>query len=185
MIMTVNEFRRFCPSEESDDMLKARIQAIEDLVRAYTNNNFMVRTLRTVASATADHSLLVKDNGSTVPFKSGDTLQITGSDLQQDMLVTVECVHDGTIFVSEDLQEEESIVITKVVYPPAVKMGAVNLLKWDLERREKVGVQSETISRHSVTYFNMDAGNSTMGFPSSMLGFLKPFKKARFGGGIR
>lgn len=69
-------------------------------------------------------------------------------------------------------------------YPMDVKMGVVNLLKWELEHREKVGVASETISRHSVTYFNMDGGNSVMGFPSSLLGFLKPYKRARFGRGI-
>ena len=65
-------------------------------------------------------------------------------------------------------------------YPMDVKMGAINMLNWDLENREKVGIQSETISRHSVTYFNMDGDNSTMGYPKSLLGFLKPYMKARF-----
>ena len=65
-------------------------------------------------------------------------------------------------------------------YPADVKMGVVNMLKWDLENRDKVGVQSETLSRHSVTYFNMDGDNSLMGYPKSLLGFLKPYKKARF-----
>ena len=65
-------------------------------------------------------------------------------------------------------------------YPPDVKMGVVYMLKWDLENRDKVGVQSETLSRHSVTYFNMDGDNSTMGYPKSLLGFLKPYMKARF-----
>lgn len=65
-------------------------------------------------------------------------------------------------------------------YPADVKMGVVNMLKWDLENRDKVGVQSETLSRHSVTYFNMDGDNSSMGYPKSLLGFLKPYKRARF-----
>lgn len=65
-------------------------------------------------------------------------------------------------------------------YPADVKMGVVNMLKWDLENREKVGIQSETISRHSVTYFNLDGDNSTMGYPKSLLGFLKPYHRARF-----
>ena len=69
-------------------------------------------------------------------------------------------------------------------YPADVKMGVVNMVKWELANREKVGVASETISRHSVTYFNMDAVNSSMGFPSSFLGFLKPYKRARFGKGL-
>ena len=44
----------------------------------------------------------------------------------------------------------------------------------------KIGVQSETLSRHSVTYFNMDGDNSRMGDPISLLGFLKPYMKCRF-----
>lgn len=65
-------------------------------------------------------------------------------------------------------------------YPPDVKMGVINMLKWDIENRDKVGIQSETISRHSVSYFNMDGDNSVMGYPKSLLGFLKPYKCARF-----
>lgn len=70
-------------------------------------------------------------------------------------------------------------------YPADVKMGVVNLMKWELNNRDKVGVASETISRHSVTYFNMDGDNSLMGYPKSLLGFLKPYKRARFGQGVR
>lgn len=65
-------------------------------------------------------------------------------------------------------------------YPPDVKMGVVNMLQWDIDNRGKVGIQSETISRHSVTYFNMDGENSLMGYPKSLLGFLKPYMRARF-----
>ena len=65
-------------------------------------------------------------------------------------------------------------------YPMDIKMGVLDMLKWDLENRKKVGIQSETISRHSVTYFNMDGDNSTIGYPKALVGFLKPYKKARF-----
>ena len=65
-------------------------------------------------------------------------------------------------------------------YPMDVKMGVVNMLKWDLEQREKVGIQSETISRYSVTYFDQSANNTLMGYPVSFLGFLKPYMRARF-----
>lgn len=69
-------------------------------------------------------------------------------------------------------------------YPADVKMGVVELVKWKLNNGDKVGVASETISRHSVTYFNMDGDNSLMGYPRSLLGFLKPYKRARFGQGV-
>ena len=79
-----------------------------------------------------------------------------------------------------ELMDEEHCMVTKVVYPMDVKMGAVNMLKWDLENRDKVGIQSETISRHAVTYFNLDGDNSTIGYPKFLIDFLKPYKKARF-----
>lgn len=69
-------------------------------------------------------------------------------------------------------------------YPMDIKMGVANLMKWEADNRDKVGVATETISRHSVTYFNMDGDNSIMGYPKALMGFLKPYKRARFGGGV-
>lgn len=71
-----------------------------------------------------------------------------------------------------------------VVYPADVKMGVVNLMKWELNNREKVGIESETLSRRSVTYYKMDKDNTEMSYPASMLGFLQPYMKARFGQGL-
>ncbi|MBO7252708.1 MAG: phage gp6-like head-tail connector protein [Oscillospiraceae bacterium] len=70
-------------------------------------------------------------------------------------------------------------------YPMDVKMGAIQMLIWDLDNRGKVGVQSETISRHSVTYYNLDGNTSSMGYPVALLGFLKPYMRARFGQGLK
>ena len=183
MILTVEEFRRYVQTDEDDQVLEAKLQALELLIRAYTNNNFQVRAFRAVAVASAaSTSLLFK---STVPFAVGDTLQITESELMPDSLVTVMAVNGDSVEVAEDLFDESGVVVTKVKYPMDVKMGVVNLMKWELDNRDKVGVASETISRHSVTYFNMDGDNSLMGYPKSLLGFLRPYMKARFGRGIR
>lgn len=182
MIMTIAELRRFVETDEVDQVLEAKLQALELLIRAYTNNNFQVRAFRAVAVAMPEHDLLC--NGA-VPFRVGDTLQITDSDLMPDCLVTVASVNGSTVTVNEGLYEDSGIVITKVQYPADVKIGVANLLKWELTNRDKVGVASETISRHSVTYFNMDGDNSTMGYPKALMGFLKPYMKARFGRGIR
>lgn len=181
MIMTVPELRQYVEADVEDRALEAMLQALELAIRAYTNNNFQVRAFRSVAIANDDSTLLCKG---AVPFKSGDTLQITESDLMPGSLVTVAFVDDNVITVNEPLYEESGVVITKVKYPQDVKMGAVNLIKWELTNREKVGVASETISRHSVTYFDMGKENTSMGFPVSLLGFLKPYRKARFGRGI-
>lgn len=181
MIMTVAELRQFVTTDEEDQVLEARLQALELAVRAYTNNNFQVRAFRDVAVSQADHELLFKGK---VPFVVGDTLQITESEFMPNALVTVEAVSEDTITVKEDLYDESGVVVTKVKYPHDVKMGVAYLIKWELNNREKVGISSETISRHSVTYFDLSDGNSSMGYPKLLMGFLKPYKKARFGRGI-
>ena len=182
MIMTVAELRQFVTTDETDQVLEAKLQALELLIRAYTNNNFQARAFRAVAVAMSDNTLLC---GSTIPFKVGDTLQISESELQPNVLVSVAAVSGSTVTVNEELFDEGGVVVTKVVYPADVKLGVANMLKWQFNNGDKVGVQSETISRHSVTYFNLDGDNSIMGFPKSLLGFLKPYMKARFGQGLR
>jgi len=180
--MTVAELRQYITTDETDQVLEAKLQALEVLIREYTNNNFQVRAFRGVAVAMSSGNQLLMDSNN--PFKAGDTLQITDSDFNEG-LVNIRTSSNGVITVKEELYDESGVIITKVVYPMDVKMGAVNMLKWELNNRDKVGVSSETISRHSVTYFDMSKDNSIMGFPSSLLGFLKPYMKARFGRGIR
>lgn len=119
MILTVEELRRHIETDESDDVLTMRLEAMEQMVQGYTHNNFR------------------------------------------------KYMADGVI-----------------AYPADVKLGVVNLLKWETNNRDKVGVASESISRHSVTYFDMTGDNSTMGYPKALMGFLKPYMKARFGQGL-
>ena len=119
MILTVEEFRRLYQTEETDEAIQFKLDAIEQMILNYTHNDFRKYMV------------------------------------------------DGV-----------------VQYPADVKRGAINLLLWDLDHRDKVGIQSESLSRHSVTYFNLDGTNSEAGYPRAMLGFLKPYKRARFGQGL-
>lgn len=180
--MTVAELRQYITTDDADQVLEAKLQALELLIRAYTNNNFQKRAFRAVAVAVSDGNGLITTASN--PFKPGDTLQITESEANEG-LVTIKAVTNDAITVKENLIDESGIVVTKVVYPADVRMGCVNLMKWEMNNRDKVGIASETISRHSVTYFNMDGDNSLMGYPKSLLGFLKPYMKARFGQGLR
>lgn len=182
MIMTVAELRQFVTTDETDRALEARLLALEMSIRAYTNNAFQNRGFRCVADIRGG----VFMSESLIPFDVGDTVMISQSDLQSDWLCTVKEVTDDTTFtVNEAVADDDCVLVTKVVYPADIKLGVANMLKWQLENGDKVGVASETISRHSVTYFNMDGDNSTLGFPKSLTGFLRPYMKARFGQGVR
>lgn len=180
MILTVEEARRFIQTDESDNLLTIRLKAIETAIRAFTNNNFMERECRRLADIHGGMFLVE----ALTPFEVGDTVQVSVSD-HNDGLYTVETVGDATFTVKEPVRDEMDVLVTRVVYPDDVKMGVINLLKWELQNREKAGVSSETVSRHSVTYFDQSAGNTAMGYPVSMLGFLQPYMKARFGQGLR
>lgn len=173
MIISVEDLKKYIQTTDSDEVIEMKLQALELMIREYTNNNFQKRAYRRTADIVG--GLFVCE--ALVPFKVGDTVQISQSDFN-DGIYTIEEVDDATFTVKEDVMDENDVLVTLVHYPTDVKLGVVNLFKWDMEK--KVGVQSETISRHSVSYFNMDGDNSKMGYPKSLLGFLKPYMKARF-----
>lgn len=174
MIISVEELKKRITIDKDDSELEDMLAGIENAIRKYTNNNFQHRGIRTVG--TIEDGKLYLD---AAVFKAGDTIEISESYYNAGLYVVPKDTEGDVIMLPGALNETD-VLVTKVVYPPDVKMGAVNMLKWDLENRPKVGVQSETISRHSVTYYNMDGDNSVMGYPKSLLGFLKPYRKARF-----
>ena len=163
------EFRGMDESE-----LQNMLDGVEVLIRKYTNNNFQNRNIRFLASS--DEKIL---NGVHPFLKVGDTVQISESGVN-DGLYLVTAVDAETTTVNKDLFPVDQNLVTKVEYPVDVRMGVINLMKWEVTNRDKVGIKSESLSRHSVTYFDLDVNNQVMGYPVSMLGFLELYKKARF-----
>ena len=174
MIISVEQVKKYVKSNETDEVLEAKLQALELLIRKYTNNNFQNRNIRFTS-----HSLNGELQLSTPLLKVGDSIEISQS-MFNDGLYTIKEINGSAIKLDNSLFDENNMLITKVIYPFDVQMGVVNMLKWDLNNRDKVGIASESISRHSVTYFNMDGDNSSIGYPKSLVGFLKPYMKARF-----
>ena len=181
MIITVTEARQYISTDEGDQALEARLQALELLIRGYTNNNFQVRGTGVVADIRARTLMSEAD----MPYEVGDTLQVSGSDKNDGLYTVAEVTDETTGLLNEKARDEIEVYVTKVEYPADVKMGVVELLKYDLEGRDRVGIQSETISRHSVTYQAQDASNTVHGYPMQLMGFLKRHMKARFGQGLR
>lgn len=173
MIISVQELKamsKFANFSEID--LERELLAIEQSIRSYTNNNFQDRAKR-IECASQD-GVLQK----TSPyFRVGDTLEVSKSNNAGLYVITA---LDGKITLNSALYDEPYNLVTKVVYPADVIAGALDLLDWKLNKSDKVGVQSETISRHSVTYVNYDGSNTINGYPSNLFGFLKAYKKARF-----
>lgn len=177
MIISVEEAKSLVElSGWSYEKISRKLKAIEQTIRTYTNNNFQKREIR-VSACIRDSAFMSE---SLIPFEAGDTVQVSESRLNEG-LFTVAAVPDDLVFKTvEAVKDEDGILVTKVEYPADVVECALNLLEWDVKYRQKVGIQSETLSRHSVTYFAQDASNQVMGYPVSLLGCLKAYKKARF-----
>ena len=174
MIISIEELKTHSEfTNKSNEELTIMQDSIEELIRKYTNNNFQNRNIRFVGSS--KNGILEQ---SITYLKVGDTIQISNSTYNNGLYVINSI--DNTITLDKTLYDDSEFLVTKIEYPPSIKMGVINILKWEISNRKKVGIQSESLSRHSVTYFNQDGNNQVLGYPASLLGFLKPYMKARF-----
>lgn len=179
MLMTVEELRRYMETDEDDQVLEARLQALESLIRGYTHHDFAVRHTARLADIVG--GTFMPDE--SLDIEPGDTVRVSGE--RNEGLYTVVEASEGAFTVAGKTYDELDAFVVKVAYPMDVKLGAVGLLKWDLTGRDKAGVQSESISRHSVTYADQTAENTAAGYPSALMGFLQPYMCARFGRGVK
>lgn len=168
-LLSMDEFKKM-----NKDILVSKLQAVESLIRSYTNNNFQNRTMR-IETASQDGMLM----GSSPYFKVGDTVQISQSQVN-DGLYGIAEIKSNAIVLDHDLYDHPYNMATKIIYPPDVQKGVIDLMIWEKGNRHKVGIKSETLSRHTVTYYDQDSSNQVMGYPVSLLGFLKPYIKPRF-----
>lgn len=176
MIISVEKAKSLItfPKSWTDEKIRMKLKAVEQTIRAYTNNNFQDRDYRRTADIVG--GLFIVE--ALTPFDPDDTVQISESALNKG-LFTVASVDDSTFTVEEPVKDERDVLVTKVVYPDDVVACCVDLMEWEVNNRGKVGIKSETLSRHSVTYFDQDASNQVMGYPVALLGCLKAYRKCR------
>lgn len=174
MIISVEEAKEQVDLKKwNDEKIERKLKAIEQTIRSYTNNNFQNRLIRSGCAVIAQ-----KIYGKVPGLKVGDTIQISESRFNNGLHVVAK-IEENLITVDNELIDESHILVTKIEYPADVTDCALNLIEWEVNNRGKVGIKSETLSRHSVTYFDQDANNQVMGYPASLLGCLKPYRKAR------
>ena len=159
---------------QNEKVIAAKLNAVELSIRSYTNNNFQNRYVRFHAQTLRNRLL-----GTSHFLKKGDTVQLSQSQVKDGLYVITE-IGDDFIRVDGDLYKYPDNLVTKIEYPADIKAGVLDLLKWEVKNRQKVGIKSETLSRHSVSYYDQDKNNQVMGYPVALLGFLKPYIKARF-----
>lgn len=174
MIISVEkakEFIRF-PESWTDEKIKMKLLAVEQTIRAYTNNNFQDRDCRRAADIVG--GLFMVD--ALTPFDVGDTVQISETAMNKG-LFTVATADDSTFTVEEAVKDEADVLVTKIAYPADVIDCCVNLMEWEVNNRGKVGIKSETLSRHSVTY--EDSAALFRGYPKGILSAVSHYRKVR------
>lgn len=172
MIITVTDLKKQIDcGNATDEQITAKLEAIEAVIRKYTNNNFQNRAVRFFGKSSG-----MDVYGEPQYLSIGDTVQISGSKVN-DGLYHITDVTADHIQVDKFLLTIDYNIVTKVEYPLDVIQCAIDLYSWKRNMGEKVGIKSETISRHSVTY--EDSGTLFMGYPIGILNGLDLYKKAR------
>lgn len=172
MIITATDLKKQVDcGTATDDLITARLETIEAVIRAYTHNNFQQRAIRLVGRSSG-----MNVYGNPQYFAIGDTVQISASGVN-DGLYMVTAVGEDHIQLDDFLLATDHNMVTKIKYPADVVQCAVDLYRWKQNMGDKVGIKSETISRHSVTY--EDSATLFMGYPVGILNGLILHMKAR------
>ena len=183
MIIALDRLKEIKPDLGFDDtQLKFRLEAIEAMIRAYTNNNFQVRTAR--IKARSEGGAII----GTSPFiVAGDTVQVSQTDVNDGVYVVKE-VSFGRTSLDKRLFDLPMNTVTLIRYPADIVNGCINLLEYQANQmkladdyKDRVGVASETVARHTVEYDSKAFDYSNLAsYPDSLKTFLKPYKRMRY-----
>lgn len=184
MITTLSEAKILLGIDDNlkDEFIKHKLKSLEIMLRNATNNKFQdtrIRTKKNLVFNSTDKTIS-GDDFFALGFRSGDTIEINEC-LLNDGLFVVSHVTDTSIIVSESLLDEKSYtLITKIVYPFDIVDGVVRLIQYDLKMGDKIGIKQESISRHSVTYYDVNSTESIEGYPATLMKFINKYKKLRW-----
>ncbi len=164
------------PDLPNTEVMARELASIEETIRAYTNNKFQMQAAR--FSGLSDG---VSVYGTPRYMSKGDTVEISQSGVN-DGMYTIGVVDGNHIELTDVIGNpaelyQSKCLVTKIKYPADVVQIAVDLYRWKLLNGDKVGIKSETLSRHSVTY--EDSTTLYHGYPVGILSGLKLYRKAR------
>ena len=176
MIITLGDARAIDDSITQDDL-----DALETSVRELTNNNFQNVHIRFKGiEFMANNLIAVKD--SIVGLKVGDTIEVNYSHYNDGLFVIEEIAGkqikvQGTPFF---VANTGGSMLTLVQYPADVTRGIKKLIAYDKKMASKVGIKSESISRMSITYYDVNASETVDGYPAALVSFLQKYEKMRW-----
>lgn len=177
MIITLADARGVDPKITQGDL-----DAFEAAIRQLTNNNFQNTKIR-YTGLMFEEPATIKLGAKAFGLQGGDTVQVSES-IYNDGLFTIKSVMDDVIEVADveffELTNTKAF-ITKVEYPADIRKGVKAMIAYDKKMARNIGTKSETISRMSVTYYDVTSAESVSGYPATVMSFIDKYNKMRWG----
>ena len=176
MIISLGDARSIDASVTQEDL-----DGFETAFRSLTNNNFQNRHIR-FTDMTFISVNEIRIGSPIVGLKVGDTVEVNYSVYNDGLFVIDEIVghnlkvQGAPFFVANT----SGSMITLVQYPADIARGIKKLIAYDKKMASKIGIKSESISRMSITYYDVNASENIDGYPASLLSFLTKYEKMRW-----
>lgn len=178
MILKIDVAQAIDPNITQDDL-----NAFEAMVREITNNNFQKTNVRGYDLTLMEDTITI-NFGDTVGMMVGDTIEVNGT-TYNDGLYVIKSLTLTSIVIETPTrplthESAKGAIVTLVLYPADIIKGVKGLIEYGVKMGDKVGIKSETISRMSVTYYDVNASDNAEGYPKAMLSFLDKYIKMRW-----
>ena len=176
MIITLGDARAIDDSITQEDL-----DALEAACRSLTNNNFQNRHIRFKEIEFVGTNLIAIQDP-IVGLKVGDTIEVNYSHYNDGLYVVEELtgkqikVQGKPFFVANT----SGSMLTLVQYPADIARGIKKLITYDKKMASKIGIKSESISRMSTTYYDVNASEAVDGYPAALVSFLQKYEKMRW-----
>jgi hypothetical protein len=162
------------------DITQEDLDGLEQSIRNYTSNNFQNRNIRLEGAQFTTNTITSVDD--LTGFREGQTIQVSNSRFN-DGLFVIKSINDDLITFADNSfinQNAPKALVTLVEYPADILSGVRKLLKYDSKMGDKIGVKSETVSRMSKTYYDVNSSENIEGYPAALMAFLNKYKKLRW-----
>jgi len=181
-ITTLGNVRTLLQITDSDspynDVISLLIPIIQDWIVEYCNNHFLDDRVQYSGStfSFATNTITDSENGfEDEGFVANDDIDVEGTD-GNDGIYNVITVAAATLTLSiSNLVTESSgdyVTITRITWPPGVKLAAARMIMYDLKRMNQMGISAESKGDYSVQFSVM----KNAGYPDSILGMLNPYR---------
>ena len=176
MIITLGDARLIDYNVTQEDL-----DAFEVAFRSLTNNNFQNKHIRFKDIEFVGTNLIAIQDP-IVGLKVGDTIEVNYSHYNDGLFVIEEIAGkqikvQGTPFF---VANTGGSMLTLVQYPADIARGIKKLIEYDKKMASKIGIKSESISRMSITYYDVNASENVDGYPASLVSFLQKYEKMRW-----